>query len=81
MQTGMHWMLPEDELVRNAKTLHERGGSAIRPEGVVVVHLLRCAKLLYVAGINFRIGRNSSFTGRDNRYIQLFQGFRTKRKC
>jgi hypothetical protein len=36
MQTGRHWMLPEDELVRNAKTWHERGGSAIRPEDVIV---------------------------------------------
>ena len=36
MQTGRHWMLPEDDLVRNAKTWHEKGGSAIRPEDVIV---------------------------------------------
>lgn len=35
MQTGRHWMLPEDDLVRNAKTWHDRGG-AIRPEDVIV---------------------------------------------
>ena len=36
MQTGRHWMLPEDDLVRNAKTWHDRGGSVIRPEDVIV---------------------------------------------
>ena len=36
MQTGRHWMLPEDDLVRNARNWHDRGGSAIRPEDVIV---------------------------------------------
>ncbi|KAJ3502028.1 hypothetical protein NLJ89_g9072 [Agrocybe chaxingu] len=36
MQTGRHWMLPEDELVRNAMTWHEAGGGVVRPEDVVI---------------------------------------------
>lgn len=36
MQTGRHWMLPEDDLVRNSATWHEGGGSSIRPEDVIV---------------------------------------------
>jgi hypothetical protein len=35
-QTGRHWMLPEDDLVRNSLTWHEGGGSGIRPEDVIV---------------------------------------------
>ncbi|PCH39576.1 hypothetical protein WOLCODRAFT_141318 [Wolfiporia cocos MD-104 SS10] len=36
MQTGKHWMLPEDDLVRNAATWHEEGGAPIRQEDVIV---------------------------------------------
>lgn len=36
IQTGRHWMLPEDDLVRNSTTWHEGGGSGIRPEDVIV---------------------------------------------
>lgn len=36
IQTGRHWMLPEDDLVRNSTTWHEGGGSSIRPEDVIV---------------------------------------------
>ncbi|KAI0371838.1 hypothetical protein BV20DRAFT_965134 [Pilatotrama ljubarskyi] len=40
MQTGKHWMLHEDELVRNSRTWHEDGCSGargeIRPEDVIV---------------------------------------------
>lgn len=36
MQTGKHWMLPEDELVRHASTWHEEGGDPIRQEDVIV---------------------------------------------
>ncbi|KAI0029400.1 fungal-specific transcription factor domain-containing protein [Vararia minispora EC-137] len=43
-QTGRAWMLPEDDLVRNAHVWHERGGGPIRPEDVVVSAFvqLRC---------------------------------------
>ncbi|KAF8652690.1 hypothetical protein AX16_004195 [Volvariella volvacea WC 439] len=35
-QTGRHWMLPEDELIRHSSTWHEQGGANIRPEDVIV---------------------------------------------
>lgn len=44
MQTGRQWMLPEDELVRHAKTWHE--DTPTRPEDVIVagfVHLRQIA--------------------------------------
>lgn len=34
-QTGRHWMLPEDDFIRNANSWHKGGGS-IRPEDVIV---------------------------------------------
>jgi hypothetical protein len=36
MQTGRHWMLPEDELVRRAGTWHQASGGPVRPEDVVI---------------------------------------------
>lgn len=40
MQTGKHWMLPEDELVRHYRNWHEEGAlgqnADIRPEDVIV---------------------------------------------
>jgi len=36
MQTGRHWMLPEDELVRRAATWHQASGGPVRPEDVVI---------------------------------------------
>ena len=36
IQTGRHWMLPEDDLVRNSTSWHEEGGGTIRPEDVIV---------------------------------------------
>lgn len=35
-QTGRHWMLPEDDLVRHSMTWHEEGGSTMRPEDIIV---------------------------------------------
>ena len=35
-QTGRHWMLPEDELIRHSITWHKRGGGLVRPEDVVI---------------------------------------------
>ncbi|KAJ3990080.1 protein priB [Lentinula detonsa] len=36
-QTGRHWMLPEDDFIRNADRWHEKSaGGSIRPEDVVV---------------------------------------------
>ncbi|KAF9459558.1 fungal-specific transcription factor domain-containing protein [Collybia nuda] len=35
-QTGRHWMLPEDDLVRHSTTWHEEGGGTMRPEDIIV---------------------------------------------
>ncbi|KAF9002012.1 fungal-specific transcription factor domain-containing protein, partial [Cyathus striatus] len=45
-QTGRHWMLPEDELIRHSNTWHQEGGGVIRAEDVIIaafVHLRRIA--------------------------------------
>lgn len=36
MQTGRNWMLPEDDVVRNAMTWHRAGGPSVRPEDVIL---------------------------------------------
>ncbi|TFK72578.1 hypothetical protein BDN72DRAFT_763047, partial [Pluteus cervinus] len=36
IQTGRHWMLPEDDLIRNSGTWHEHCGGTIRQEDVIV---------------------------------------------
>ncbi|KAF9475325.1 hypothetical protein BDN70DRAFT_257801 [Pholiota conissans] len=36
MQTGRHWMLPEDDLIRHAMSWHEASGTTIRPEDVII---------------------------------------------
>ncbi|EGO21638.1 hypothetical protein SERLADRAFT_351153 [Serpula lacrymans var. lacrymans S7.9] len=36
MQTGRHWMLPEDDFIRHSAAWHEEGGAPIRCEDVVV---------------------------------------------
>ncbi|KAI0648197.1 fungal-specific transcription factor domain-containing protein [Trametes meyenii] len=45
MQTGKHWQLHEDDLVRNASTWHEDGCSGprgeVRPEDVIVAAFVR----------------------------------------
>ncbi|KAF8633741.1 hypothetical protein AX17_004397 [Amanita inopinata Kibby_2008] len=44
-QTGRHWMLPEDDLVRNANTWHKEGGSSIRPEDVIVAAFVELRRI------------------------------------
>lgn len=36
IQTGRHWMLPEDDLIRNSHTWHTEGGGQLRQEDVIV---------------------------------------------
>ncbi|KAH7889823.1 fungal-specific transcription factor domain-containing protein, partial [Phlebopus sp. FC_14] len=45
MQTGRHWMLPEDDFIRHADTWHERGGSPIRCEDVVVAAFIQLRRI------------------------------------
>ncbi|KAF8061438.1 fungal-specific transcription factor domain-containing protein [Lyophyllum atratum] len=39
-QTGRHWMLPEDDIIRNSTSWHEQGGTTIRPEDVIVASFI-----------------------------------------
>ncbi|KIK81617.1 hypothetical protein PAXRUDRAFT_832723 [Paxillus rubicundulus Ve08.2h10] len=45
MQTGRLWMLPEDDFIRHADTWHERGGSPIRCEDVVVAAFIQLRRI------------------------------------
>jgi len=45
MQTGRHWMLPEDDFIRHADTWHERGGSPTRCEDVVVAAFIQLRRI------------------------------------
>ncbi|KAF8835436.1 hypothetical protein BDN67DRAFT_913026 [Paxillus ammoniavirescens] len=45
MQTGRHWMLPEDDFIRHADTWHERGGSPIRCEDVIVAAFIQLRRI------------------------------------
>jgi hypothetical protein len=44
-QTGRHWMLPEDDLVRHSSTWHEEGGSSIRAEDVIVAAFVQLRRI------------------------------------
>lgn len=43
-QTGRHWMLPEDDFVRNANSWHKEGGP-IRPEDVIVAAFVELRRI------------------------------------
>ncbi|KAF9228050.1 hypothetical protein BS17DRAFT_813931 [Gyrodon lividus] len=45
MQTGRHWMLPEDDFIRHADTWHERGGSPMRCEDVIVAAFIQLRRI------------------------------------
>lgn len=48
-QTGRHWMLPEDDLVRHSTTWHEQSGNTMRPGDIIIaafVSLRRIAVIL-----------------------------------
>ncbi|KAF9232013.1 hypothetical protein BU15DRAFT_67851 [Melanogaster broomeanus] len=45
MQTGRHWMLPEDDFIRHADTWHERGGTPIRCEDVIVAAFIQLRRI------------------------------------
>ncbi|KAF8892684.1 fungal-specific transcription factor domain-containing protein [Infundibulicybe gibba] len=45
-QTGRHWMLPEDEFIRQSPTWHEQGGSTTRPEDVIVAAFVSLRRIV-----------------------------------
>ncbi|KAF5386973.1 hypothetical protein D9615_001775 [Tricholomella constricta] len=44
-QTGRHWMLPEDDIVRHSTSWHEQGGSTIRPEDVIIASFVSLRRI------------------------------------
>ncbi|KAF8163053.1 fungal-specific transcription factor domain-containing protein [Crassisporium funariophilum] len=60
IQTGRHWMLPEDDLVRHAKTWHEGGGSTIRPEDVVIAAFVSLRRIAAETTEIFNSSKGSS---------------------
>jgi hypothetical protein len=52
IQTGRHWMLPEDDLVRNSTTWHEGGGSSIRPEDVIVAAFVSLRRIAVSSSVS-----------------------------
>jgi hypothetical protein len=66
-QTGRHWMLPEDDLIRNSTTWHE--SSHLRPEDVIVaaqVQLRRLAVSLAYDSAYSGYPLTMGLTGRDD---------------
>ncbi|KIJ69549.1 hypothetical protein HYDPIDRAFT_172916 [Hydnomerulius pinastri MD-312] len=45
MQTGRHWMLPEDDFIRHSDTWHDRGASPVRCEDVVVSAFIQLRRI------------------------------------
>ncbi|GLB35263.1 putative fungal specific transcription factor [Lyophyllum shimeji] len=44
-QTGRHWMLPEDDFIRHSTSWHEKGGTTIRPEDVIVASFVSLRRI------------------------------------
>ncbi len=49
MQTGRHWMLPEDDLIRHATLWHELSGTTIRPEDVIIAAFVALRRIAVCA--------------------------------
>ncbi|EIW85297.1 hypothetical protein CONPUDRAFT_79946 [Coniophora puteana RWD-64-598 SS2] len=59
MQTGRHWMLPEDELIRHSDTWHEEGGP-VKCEDVVVAAMVQLRRIAGETTDMFRTNRTSA---------------------
>jgi hypothetical protein len=53
-QTGRNWMLPEDDFIRHAITWHEKGGSTMRPEDVIVAAFVQLRHI--AVGVLYSLG-------------------------
>ncbi|KIL68664.1 hypothetical protein M378DRAFT_158512 [Amanita muscaria Koide BX008] len=58
-QTGRHWMLPEDDLVRNANSWHKQGGGPARPEDVIVAGFVELRRIAAETTDVFNSSRSS----------------------
>nr|VWO99073.1 Uncharacterized protein [Ganoderma boninense] len=71
MQTGKHWMLPEDELVRHYRNWHEEGAlgqnADIRPEDVIVAAFVNL-RLIGSEATDTFYNRTNAFENELHRY-------------
>ncbi|KZV67951.1 hypothetical protein PENSPDRAFT_583137 [Peniophora sp. CONT] len=70
-QTGRAWMLPEDEIVRNAHHWHENGGGDIRPEDVIVSAFVQLRCITAETTEVFHMHNNSTEHGDLDRAVLL----------
>ncbi|KAI0315537.1 hypothetical protein OF83DRAFT_1173718, partial [Amylostereum chailletii] len=71
-QTGRSWMLPEDDLVRNANTWHEQGADGpIRPEDVIVAAFVQLRRITAETTEVFYMQRGANEYGDMNKEVLL----------
>ncbi|KAG1843609.1 fungal-specific transcription factor domain-containing protein [Suillus subalutaceus] len=71
MQTGRHWMLPEDDFIRHSETWHEQGGSPIRCEDVIVSAFAQLRRIATEATDMFHTNRSLSDGGNSQVNIDM----------
>ena len=53
-QTGRHYMLPDDEFIRNSTTWHDEGAGPLRPSDVIVSAFVQLRRLAVRQGFLLR---------------------------
>jgi len=71
MQTGRHWMLPEDDFIRHSDTWHEHGGSPARCEDVVVSAFAQLRRIATEATDMFHTNRSSLAADGGNSQVNI----------
>jgi hypothetical protein len=71
MQTGRHWMLPEDDFIRHSETWHEQGGTPIRCEDVIVAAFAQLRRIATEATDMFHTNRSLSDGGNSQVNIDM----------
>ncbi|KAG1778609.1 fungal-specific transcription factor domain-containing protein [Suillus placidus] len=71
MQTGRHWMLPEDDFIRHSETWHEQGGLPIRCEDVIVSAFTQLRRIATEATDMFHTNRSLSDGGNSQVNIDM----------
>lgn len=78
MQTGKHWMLPEDELVRHTNNWHKEGASSqdadIRPEDVILAAFVRL-RLIGSEATDTFYNRTNMFENELDKYNEKLDGW------
>ncbi|KAH7906062.1 fungal-specific transcription factor domain-containing protein [Hygrophoropsis aurantiaca] len=71
LQTGRHWMLPEDDFIRHSDTWHERGGSSIRCEDVVISAFTQLRRIAAETTDMFHTNRSLADNGNNQVNIDI----------